>query len=133
VPQGVGRLECEDLVSALLSGGGQPIQQLGPQLCVGILLGRRGDDVLYLCGVPVVQLRDDVVERRSLVADASGYLHWLRAVCCLHPLLGVTNVNHTRNVFVGPLKGPFCKATSSRPRCRWEDCCALAAWINEDR
>jgi hypothetical protein len=63
-------LEREELVSALLSGGGQPVQQLGPQFRVGVMLGWGGDYVLYLCGVPVVQLKDNMIEFGSLIADA---------------------------------------------------------------
>jgi hypothetical protein len=50
-------LEREELASALLSRRGQPVQQLDPQLCVWVLLGWRGDDILHICGVSVVQLR----------------------------------------------------------------------------
>jgi hypothetical protein len=54
-------LERENPVSALLPQEGPPFQQLGPQLGVWVLLGRRGDDVLHLCGVSLVQLRYDIV------------------------------------------------------------------------
>jgi hypothetical protein len=125
------RLEREELANALPSGGGHPVQQLGPQLCMGIRLRRRGDDVLHLCGLPVAQLGDDVVELRSFVADAcqselclhlgephgwplsperlkpyghSGYLRWLRSVRCLHFRWGPPVWDHT-DCFCRPLKG----------------------------
>jgi hypothetical protein len=37
---------------------------------VGVSFRRRGDDVLYFCGVPVVQLRDHVAELGQLATDA---------------------------------------------------------------
>jgi hypothetical protein len=37
-------LEREELANALDSGGGRSVQLLGPQFCVGVLLGRRGDN-----------------------------------------------------------------------------------------
>jgi hypothetical protein len=67
VPQELRRLviahlfEGENPVSALLSREGQPFQQLGPQLGVWVLLRRRDDDVLHLCGVSLVHLRYDIV------------------------------------------------------------------------
>jgi hypothetical protein len=52
-------------VDALLSRGGQPPYEFGSQRGVRVSLGRRGDDVLYFCGIPVVQLRDYV--KKNLV------------------------------------------------------------------
>jgi hypothetical protein len=63
-------LERENPVSALLPREGQPFQQLGPQLGVWVLLGRRGDDVLHLCGVSLVQPRFHIMEFCPLTADA---------------------------------------------------------------
>jgi hypothetical protein len=63
VPEKLGRLavvhlEREELADALLSRGVQTRHVLGPQRGVGVSLQRRGDDVLYFRGIPVVQLLD---------------------------------------------------------------------------
>lgn len=65
--------------------GGQLVQQLSLQLCVEVLLWRRGDDVLHLCGILVVWLTDDIVKFCSLVVEAGmrelslglGQIAWL--------------------------------------------------------
>jgi hypothetical protein len=102
---------------------GQTFQHLGPQLGVWVLLGRRGDDVLHLCGISLVQLRYDIVKFCPLTADAgqlelrlglgephgwllgperwkpyghSGYLRRLGDVHCLHSLSGSPMWDHVR-------------------------------------
>jgi hypothetical protein len=66
VPQKLGRftdahlLESNELAEAFLSGVDQPHKDLGLQRGVRVSFGRRGDDILYFCGVPVVQLLDYV-------------------------------------------------------------------------
>jgi hypothetical protein len=57
-------------MSALLPREGQQFQQLGPQLGVWVLLWRRGDDVLHLCGVSLVHLRYNMMQFCSLIAHA---------------------------------------------------------------
>jgi hypothetical protein len=42
----VAHLERKGLANTLLSQGGQPPHQVCPQRGVGVLFGRRGDDVL---------------------------------------------------------------------------------------
>jgi hypothetical protein len=76
VLQELGRLtvthfESQELVNALFSGRGQPVNQLGLKFCVGILLRWRSNDILHLRSKLVVELRDYVVEFGFLVADTS--------------------------------------------------------------
>jgi hypothetical protein len=56
----------------IYSGGEQP-HQLGPQRGVGFSFWRRGNDILYSRGTPVVQLRDHIAELGLLAADASAW------------------------------------------------------------
>jgi hypothetical protein len=62
--------ERKELVNAMLSGGGEPPDELVPQRGVSVSFWRGGDDVLNLRGVPVVQLRDNLVKHGRLAADA---------------------------------------------------------------
>jgi hypothetical protein len=75
MPQKLGQLvaahlERKELTDALLSRGGHPPNELGPERGVSVLIRRRGDNVLYFCGVPVVQELDHVEELGLLAADA---------------------------------------------------------------
>jgi hypothetical protein len=54
----------------LLSRRGQPPYELGPQRGVRVSFVWRGDDNLYFCGIPVVQLRVYMEELGLLAADA---------------------------------------------------------------
>jgi lipoate-protein ligase A len=63
-------LEREYMADALLSRGAQPPYELGPQRGVRVSFGRRGDYILYICGIPMVQLRDYVAELGLLAVDA---------------------------------------------------------------
>jgi hypothetical protein len=63
-------LKRKEVAVALLSRGGQPPHQLHPERGVVVSLQRRGDDIPYFRGVPVVQLQDHTVELGFLDADA---------------------------------------------------------------
>lgn len=62
-------LDRDELVDALLLRGGQPPHELGPERGVGIMFGRRGDDVRDACRITLVQLRDCVIKFRLFVSD----------------------------------------------------------------
>jgi hypothetical protein len=51
-------------------GGGKSLQEHGSKGCVRIPLGWGCDNVVYLFGVPVVELRYNMVEFSSLKGDA---------------------------------------------------------------
>jgi hypothetical protein len=51
----VSHLERKELMNALLSGGEEPPDELGPQRGIRVSFGR-GGDVFHLRGIPVVQL-----------------------------------------------------------------------------
>jgi hypothetical protein len=62
-------LERKKLANVLLSPEGEPPHQLGPHGGVKVSLRQRCDDILYFQCVPVVQLRDHIVELCFLTAD----------------------------------------------------------------
>jgi hypothetical protein len=62
-------IDHEELLDALLCRWGQTPHKLGSQCCVGVSFGWRGDDVLHLCGVLVVQLQDHMAELDVLAAN----------------------------------------------------------------
>jgi hypothetical protein len=64
-------LKHKELADVLLSRGRQLPYELGPQHGVWVSFGQRGDDILYSCGIPVVQLRD-YVEVLGLLASDVG-------------------------------------------------------------
>jgi hypothetical protein len=76
MPKKLGRLAVphflmhEELVNALVPGDGQPSHQLGLQCCVLVPFWWRGDNILHLRSVPVIQLRYDVAVLRSLAGNA---------------------------------------------------------------
>jgi hypothetical protein len=63
-------LDREELTVTLFLGGGKSFQERGSKGRVGVSLRRGGDYVVDLLGIPVVQLRYDMVEFCRLVGDA---------------------------------------------------------------